>query len=331
MRNNVSDDFRISLFETDNGRSRLARDIEGETVSVTSAELDSLVLTTNLSRSNPNVESVVFSFAGTNIEFTDNNGNFVFRGRDGLDLEPGTHTLIVEGYARDGGRGRLLERREVEFTIEEPSDFDPAGNLPTPGGNDPFDPGSNLPDPDGNDPFDPSGNVPNPGGNGGFDPAGNLPGRGGNGSFDPADNVPSNGGNGAFDPAGNLPNNGGNGAFDPAGNLPNNGGNGAFDPAGNLPNNGGNGAFDPAGNLPNNGGNGAFDPAGNLPSFTTSRSVVQDDGVILGATFADIAGTASQPTSGLTPQSTENLATAIEDLWFNQIDIASFDDLFSLG
>ena len=240
MRKNISSDFRISLFETDSGRSRLARDVEGETISVTSSELDSLVLTTNLSRSNPDVESVVFSFAGTNIEFTDSDGKFNFRGSDGLDLEPGTHTLIVEGYARDGGRGRVLERREVEFTIEETPDFDPADNLPAPGGNDPFDPGNTAPTPDDNGPFDPGNTVPTPG------------------------------------------------------------------------------------------GNGPFDPGGNLPSSRASQSGVQDDGVILGTVFEGASDSQVPSLSAVTPVSTSHVATDIEDLWFNQIDTASIDDLFSL-
>ena len=45
------------------------------------------------------VESVVFSIPETGFEFTDNNGNFLLNARQGLDLDFGTHTVVITAYS----------------------------------------------------------------------------------------------------------------------------------------------------------------------------------------------------------------------------------------
>ena len=78
-------DFNVSIFEADDANELVGRNPDGDNLEITPAELEALVIRTDLDNVN-GVESVVFSIPETGFEFTDNNGNFLLNARQGLDL-----------------------------------------------------------------------------------------------------------------------------------------------------------------------------------------------------------------------------------------------------
>ena len=113
---NVDSDFRVDIEEQQGSASSLSRNTDGDLINIRRQEIDDLVIRTYLRNQVEEVESVVFSVNGTDRQVIDNNGNFVIDS-NALDLGLGTHTVTIEGFSRDDGRGRLLASREVDFTL----------------------------------------------------------------------------------------------------------------------------------------------------------------------------------------------------------------------
>ena len=184
----------------------------------------------------------------------------ILRGNNGLDLEPGTYNVTVEGRANADGTGRIITSREIEFTIiEDPEIDDNLGNIGINGGNNGADDiDNNLGDIDvgggnngANDIDNNLGNIGvNGGNNGAADIDNNLGNIGVNGGNNGADDIDNNLGNIGV-------NSGNNGADDIDNNLGNIGVNGGNNGAADIDNN--------LGNIGVNGGNnGAADIDGNL-------------------------------------------------------------------